>query len=224
VTLPQDNRLVQISDKSLRSIEVFDGWSETYPTISSAKKSIVIVDSFLVNEVGPIETCVKNAVAQPGVGRLAISIYMASPKREFGAQRVREKEGPHTSNEYKQALESPISTADWNAHIDRFNLSLREIRSHIATLPGVDLEIRTYPTMPTTRIFVIDDIDYFFGWFPLLNGNPAYSCCHLRDDGVDKAGKTLAKALHDQVEIIHSISDRAELEPRRVDEGRRISN
>ena len=201
-------------------VEVFKGWAEAYDIISSAKETIVIVDSFLVNEVGAIEGCVKRAIAQPGVKSLKVSVYLASPEKVFGAQRIREKENPQIpgvtkegmTERYKQTLGCEISKVDRNTHIARFNTSYSAIMSHIS-MPRVELRVRTYPSMPTTRIFVIDDIDYIFGWFPLLTGNPEYVCCHLRDDGLSGSEEALARSLRDHIEIVESISDEAEAKP-----------
>ena len=73
----------------------------------------------------------------------------------------------------------------------------------------MELAIKVYKTMPTTRLFVIDDADFVFGWFPLLAGNPGYPCCHLKSGAVDGPEKALAKAFLGQIEILEFISDEA---------------
>jgi hypothetical protein len=192
-------------------IEVFKSWDEAYPIISSARVSIKIVDSFLVNEAGGVRNCIEKALTQPGVDKLAISIFIASTKKVFGAQRIREKEGEDTQQartrqQFKQYLNQAISKHDRERHDGRFRSSLGEI-SDISKLRGAEVEIRVYPTMPTIRVFVIDDVDFVFGWFPLLAGNPGYPCCHFREGVACGAENALAKSLRNQVKIIESISD-----------------
>ena len=204
-------------------IEVFKGWADAHPIISSAKKSVVIVDTFLVNEVGQIQACVQEAASNLQDGSiLTVSVYMADPERIFGAQRIREKEHLGTEgdnetnrtirlNEFKKTLHSEISSDDRDRHKEKFSESVREIGSHVCSLQKVYAAIYMYPTMPTIRIFLIDDVDFIFGWFPLDRSNPGYPCCHLKDSELDGADKELAKELRQQVKIIHAISDKVDL-------------
>jgi hypothetical protein len=208
------------TEGSAGNVRVCGGWREAYPIIASARRSIVIVDSFLAGEVLDVADVVEQAAAQPHVNKLTVSLYMASPDKPFGAQRIREKEAPEmprakkgrqtekneTLKRFSKALSAGISEADLHLHIDRFEKCVYEVFSHIAREPKVHVDVFTYPVMTTARFFVIDDKDLIVGWFPLMGSNPGYPCCHLRDDRNDIVHRKLLDKFRAQVKILQGIS------------------
>jgi hypothetical protein len=195
-----------------------NSWSEAYPIISSAKKSIVIIDSFLAGEILDVAEQVEKAATGADLAQLRVSLLMASPKMPFGAQRIREKELPEvatsrklpnakkTLDRFGRALSKKISPQDLERHVERFEQSIYEVLSHIANVDKVQVEILTYPAMITARFFVIDDRDFLVGWFPLMGANPGYPCCYLRDATGDPIQKELIGKFRRQVAIFRGIS------------------
>ena len=78
-----------------------------------------------------------------------------------------------------------ISESERKKHKEKFDECAYEIRSYLASM-RITPKIYKYPTMIASRIFIIDDSEYIFGWFPLLNHNPEYVCCHLSRKGLSR--------------------------------------
>ena len=79
-------------DSKQSSIEVFRDWREADKIISKATKSLFILDSYF-GRSGDMEPFIIEALGVRTT-RLKISIYMADPQKNFGAQRFKEKERP----------------------------------------------------------------------------------------------------------------------------------
>lgn len=196
-----------------RSLVILDNWIEADTIIGSAKQSLVIVDSFFTNQIGDLCGWLDAAVKNGSLTGLSVSIYMASPGHVFGAQRLREWHcGLHSDTpesqkiaRLKELLDTPVSDEDRKNYEEFFSKNVEAIRRNVAN-HAPSPQLFTYPSMVASRVFVIDNTDLIFGWFPLLGSNPTYSCCHLKIEGLEGPEAALAKRLLRQVEIIRGIS------------------
>lgn len=200
-------------------VNIFESWSKAYPIISSAKRSIVIIDSFLAGEILSVAEVIAEAAGNRAVTHLEVRLFMADPERPYGAQRIREKETPSVPNankrqkkgrsavqRLKKALHEAVSAEDREAHVERFEQSVCEVSAHIASIRKVQVKFFTYPAMTTARFIVIDDTDFVVGWFPLLKGNPGHPCCHVRSKGNRSEHYGLVEKFREQVKIFQGIS------------------
>jgi transcriptional regulator with XRE-family HTH domain len=189
-------------------IRVFSTWAEVDRFIASAKKSIVIIDSFF-SEFARLGLLVQQAVRDEGKD-LKIRIYMASPEKDFGAQRKKEMgQLADRRNSYKELLAAELSDDERDSYEDRFHDYEAGIREHLGKYPGVAIEVFEYPCMPSIRIIVVDGKHFVFGWFPLLAQNPTQACFYLEDAGLSGADVDLRDNLSRQIKNVEMISDPA---------------
>jgi hypothetical protein len=209
-------KLVQDQGERSTSIRVFQKWNEkeVIGFISAAKKSIVIVDSYF-DEAPHLRTWVRDAL-RAGATSISVKMYLLWPKKPFGAQRLKEQRThkektapsgvrPHLE-QYKQSLETDISLDDLKNYEAGFDGDVRAIRASLSDLSQIHLEIYTYPTMPETRLIIIDETNFLFGWFPLSAGNPDYLCFFVHQNPFSEADKEVIACLTEQLKNIQDAS------------------
>jgi len=177
----------------------------------------LIIDSYFQHS-GEYESSIGEALLN--TGKLSLSIYLASPDKDFGAQRIKEKERPKNKRlTYKQALDESLDdemSEDYRGRYRaKFNESIDEIKAHFLR-KEIRLRIHKYPTMPATRIIAVDDKHYIIGSFPLLGHNPEYFCFYLHDENLTGADLDVVGRPKTQVRLIRRISDQVWPEPASV--------
>jgi len=189
-------------------------WNRAMQLITNATRSITIVDSHY-SEYRVLSAWVKEAadnlesIRGASKRRLKLSIYMTSPKTNFGAHRQLEVKRPSGSiDTYKRRLRGSHSSADGRAYEKKF----AECVEGLIDLDedeevSVTVRIYEYPAMPSTRMIVVDGCHYLFGWYPLWKHNPSYPCLYLNDIDLPNEESRLVDALRGQINNIHKISD-----------------
>jgi len=215
----EDSNGVQISCKEQKqnlpsSIKFLLKWTEANKIIENAKRSILIVDSFF-SEYCNLDILVGKAL-ENGATNLEVSVYMMSPTKDFGAQRVKEKQA-FTNNypDLKDVLERKISASERDAYAKKFQEFKNEIRDHLEKYTikyPVNVKIYEYPSMPSIRFIVVDGIYMIAGWFPLFDQNPGFPCIFMEKTNLEGTDSEVFAKLETQVKHIKAISNRIPLE------------
>lgn len=197
-------------------ITVFRTWEQAQDLVSKAQRTVVIIDGFF-SEHCELDLCVakaiearkkmtENAAQGPNGKKLEIRVYMTSPDTAYGAQRVREMERPDENNaKCIGLLKQDISLGEREDYGKEFKLYVKRL-GHIAKKRPIKLRIYKYIATPSTRMIIVDDRHFVFGWFPLWEQNPGYICMHLEDRGLQGADLEVVGKLRDQVKNFHAIS------------------
>ena len=191
------------------AIQTFERWdAETIRSIiKQARHSIEIVDSHF-DEAPALSALVHQAFSD-GATRLDISVYMLDPGVPFGALRFLEKEKNRqgkTAHQFRDQYRRAFLE-----DCKRINEAFLEFEEE----GKIGLKIYAYPTMPTIRLIIVDELEYVFGWFPLHALNPAHPCCVLSAPCVTDADRCLLASLRRQFAEIKA--DSREFEPAEVD-------
>jgi hypothetical protein len=202
-------RSTQAQSGNLSGIVAHKTWNEVDEIFSRAEKSIEIIDSFFLNEIGAVAHQIGEAVHH-GARKLDLSIFMASPEMDFAVQRTREigrfKAGNHIP--FKKKLWAPITDGERESYTNAFYETYVPNIYRYFTLPEVNPMVFKYPSLPATRIYRIDDKHFVFGWFPLFERNPTYICLSLtRSDNLSDADAEVVQKLTEQIEHIKAISE-----------------
>lgn len=173
---------------------IYKDWEPAWPVIEAARESVLILDSFFSNEHGRLGPALrKNADRRSK--RLKISIYMASPKRAFGAQRVREKDLPA-----KELLARKTTFRDEGRYRNTFRDLVSGIRNYGDC--NADISVFEYICMPSLRIILVDQIHFFWGWYPLEAQNPTHICLYVRGGSQNAADNELCERLGKHIEKV----------------------
>ena len=193
---------------NLRSLLTWNAL-EIYQTVSHAKQSIEIVDTYY-DEAPHLASLAVNAIHN-GARSLRISIYMLDPDGMFGAQRLLEietfenragKDWKRYKAKYRQTFDAARKSIWQSFHRTR---ELHEA--------GILPELYIYGTMPGMRILAIDDESFVVGWFPQGDINPAYPCFIVRKSSSSEHDKTLVKKLRQQLVEIRKNARHVDLKP-----------
>jgi hypothetical protein len=188
-------------------------WEPAKKAMSEAERSIVIVDSFY-SEHWELDLCVAQAMQRKqgetrldsATKKLTVSVYMTSPATDFGVQRGKEIERP--AEDGATCIEhqiKPISDDERGVYRTEFKSYIKGLRLISNTHP-IELNIYEYFAMPSTRLIVVDDKHFFFGWFPLWEHNPGYFCLYLEDNGLEGTDREVIRRLRGQIDNVKLIS------------------
>ena len=195
--LIQLTKLLRPLAHNATSIRVFKTWHDQwiFDQISSARKSIVIVDSCF-DEPTMLSILVDRAL-EHGVERLDVSIYMLDPDEPFGAQRLLEIGGRWGG----------LDAAELGAkYKEMFQVCVDSIRTNLSNFLTVKLKIYKFTTMPAMRLFIVDDIKFIFSWFPANAVAPANVCFFLSAGSPLGADCEAVQCLQKQLEEIQNVS------------------
>jgi transcriptional regulator with XRE-family HTH domain len=185
-------------------IQVHKGWEQSWSAIEQAQEEILIIDSFF-SEFAHLGMALGKNAAQRKKS-LSLSMYMASPQKDFGAQRVREKDLPNDDKTDLFALLIAQTTKrerkDYETTFHTFEIGIKQ---HVGR-HNVIVDVFEYICMPSLRIIVVDQIQFFFGWFPLANQNPGHICFHLRNEALNAADAELREKLDVHIDRVRRLS------------------
>lgn len=213
IPVAQGNRIGEVDYPS--KVVVYGTWEPSKEVMSKAEQSITIVDSFY-SEYWDLDLCVGRAIQRKQSEsrldsenkKLEISVYMTSPATDFGVQRGKEierlAEDKETCIELMKKQISDDEREDYRIDFKGFIKGLRLISN--ARPSELTLKIYEYFAMPSTRLIVVDDRHFFFGWFPLWEHNPRYFCLYLEENSLEGADRELVRRLRGQIENVSSIS------------------
>lgn len=173
------------------SVRIFKDWEPAWPAIESARESVLIVDSFFMNEHGRLGTALEKNKSSRKVP-LRVSIYMASPNRSFGAQRLREMNLPP-----KELLAGKSTLRDEKYYGTLFGslvASIKKLRDR-----KTEISLFEYFCMPSVRILLVDRVHFFWGWYPLAAQNPTHICLYLQSRGGNAADNELCERLSEHI-------------------------
>ena len=198
----RDSKQAQATKSTLR---VFETWSRVEQKMVTAQQSIIIIDSYF-GEYGRLAIILKER-AKKQENLPSIEVYMASPEKDFGAQRQREaKAGPTRDAGQKMALSEQLEDSARNSY-EAFFYTLAENINSVAKPYTGQVDVFEYHCMPSLRIIAIDDFHFFFGWFPLFAQNPNHTCFYLKDDDLDENGAILLREIRFQIEGVKAVSE-----------------
>jgi transcriptional regulator with XRE-family HTH domain len=187
------------------SIRVFSTWMAIEKIILNASHSLLIIDSYF-GEYGRLGLLLGTR-ARDQARLPLIEVYMASPEMDFGAQRQREANSRPITDAHQQILLlDQLEDSARNSYEAHFHFLAENIRTS-ATPYSDQINIFEYHCMPSMRIIAIDDLHFFFGWFPLFAQNPNHSCLYLKDANLDKPGSTLLDEVRFQIECVRAVSE-----------------
>ena len=178
------------------SLRTYSHWNvkEVYDVIRSAKESVVIVQTW-VGEAATLSSHIREASHQTSKG-LKVDIYMLDPDRPFGGQRIAEANG------YQDGTEMV-----WREKFrEKFKDVPETLKRHLSGAQNVNLTIYKYATMPALRMYIMDDREFIFSWFP-VNGPASQSVCfHLAANSAIGEDLLAVERLRSQLKGIHKVS------------------
>jgi hypothetical protein len=176
-----------------------EGATQTYATwdveeirsiVCHARKTIKIVDTFF-DEAAHLSTQIQSAI-ENGADHIKLDVYMLSPDRPFGGQRLREID----------PAKEKIAASELEAEYRRkFNDCVSSLIQRFGKMKRVTMAVWENYTMPSVRLLAIDDREYFVGWFPINAVNPLHSCQGVR--GNNELSQPLVKDIRGELEAIH---------------------
>jgi transcriptional regulator with XRE-family HTH domain len=197
------------------SIQICKDWELSWQMIASAKKSILIIDSFFSNEHGRLRPALSEN-AEMRAEPLTVSIYMTSHKREFGAQRMRELD--NFGKKGKPKLSASFVKRITKGELKRYREKLYDIVGPIQ-LSGEGLHARVtlyeYFCLPSLRIIVVDNSHFFWSGFPPGAQNPGHVCFYMCDDGnLNLADDELRTSLIAHIDCLQRLSRKMTVQAR----------
>lgn len=130
---------------------------------------------------------------------LDVKIFVADPQGNMGPRRVAERLPDFDRLNYSNF---PIEKYA-REHLEIARHAVEDIGNRLSGVRNIHLKIYAYPTIPTVRIYCIDDKDFFFGWHPLgrlSNQNP---CFHVTES---IATRELVQELRNELANVEKIS------------------
>ena len=126
-----------------------------------------------------------------------MNFYFMDADEPYGAQRIAEmSEKPHEVPEY--------------AARERFREqclpSLDRLQEHLKNVSNVDVHIHKYGTMPSLRLYAIDDAEFVFCWFPLGKSTSDAACFHLSARSGDESLYPAIEEIRDQLRALRAVS------------------
>ena len=195
-TLSNRHRLERVlSERSpLPGVTGYEDWthSKVYEAIRSAKSSVVIVESWF-GGVQELASHISKA-AEKAATVVRVEVYMLSPTKLFGAQRLAEVDEAYERNSAQ--LQSQFR--------DAVEHSRTQLKRWLLDKPQIDLKIYTYDTLPEIRMYVIDDKEFLFSWFPLGRPSTQVACLHISESGASGVSVKIAEDLRDQLRRLRS--------------------
>jgi transcriptional regulator with XRE-family HTH domain len=171
-------------------IQVYKDWEPSWRAIETAQESLLIIDSIFSNERGRLGTALSKNTAWRSKS-LKVSIYMASPKRPFGAQRAREMDG-----QAKELLCRKTTLREEN----HYRITFRNLVAGIRL--DTEIPLFEYVCMPSLRIVRVDQVHLYWGWFPLAARNPHHICLYVRGGGPNSADNELCDRLGEHIQKV----------------------
>lgn len=187
-------KLAQMPRGLLPGATIYEHWmvKEVYDVIRSAKESVVIVESW-VGEAPTLSGCIKHA-SRHSSGRLKVDIYMLDPDKSFGAQRRAEVDG------YSNGADM-----EWQKRFqEKFEDAAATIQRHLSGVQNIDLTIYKYATMPEIKMYVVDDEEFIFSWFPVDGPSSDNVCFHLSASSPIRENLLAVDRLRNQLKGIHN--------------------
>jgi len=182
-------------------LKIYNHWNvkEVYDVISSASASVVIIESW-VAEAATLSSHIRDASDRTNK-RLNVEVYMLDPDRQFGAQRFAEVGGHSDGTE-----------TVWREKFrEKFTDTVDTLKRHLSGAQNVRLAIYKYATMPTLRMYIVDDREFFFGWFPANGPSSQNVCFHFTASLSVKENHWVVDSLRSQLEGIRKASQSIEL-------------
>lgn len=195
-------------------VQIYSDWDSSWRVIETARSSVVIIDSFFANEHGRLRPALKkNAARRTKV--LNVAVYMTSHEREFGAQRMRELAAFGTSDSNPLDLFAKRITPH---ELERYKEKLRDLVGPIEKSgEGLNASVIAfeYFCLPSLRIIFVDDVHFFWSWFPMGAQNPGHVCFYLHDDGkLNPADLELCTFLRNHIRCVMQLSRETNLSSR----------
>lgn len=191
-------RVSELTANRESHVRAFSNWrvDEIREHLLSAKSSIVIIESW-VAEAATLAGYIRDA-SQRTRNTLKVEIFMLDPEKPFGAQRRAEVEGIVSGNDtiWKQK------------YLNKFDESIDVMQRHLADAKNIDLKIYKYPTLPEMRLYVIDDADFVFGWFPFKSPSTENVCFYVSKYSKIKESLIAIESLQKQLNEIRSVSQK----------------
>lgn len=185
--------------------KIYEKWtdSEIHNLLKSAKKSIIIIDSWFddASILSALRNCEINSDS-----KLLLEVYMADPDQLH----------PHGFYRYLQIYghkSSPNSDrekfADYKA---KFNNCLRNLSAHVDKLPYINLEVRKYSIQPVIRLFMIDQKEFLFTWFPPHRPSAGNAYFHItkKDSNSDLTKENQGKVIKNLKEYYQYLKNNSE--------------
>lgn len=182
-------------------VKIYEHWraQEVHDILRSAKSAVVIIDSW-IGEATTLAGCIRDASIKAS-GRLTVHIYVLDPVKPFGAQRRAEYEGVFDSVEKVWRDRYEIKYQD----------SIEALQSHLSKLNNINLNIYTYTTMPEIRLYIVDDEEFVFSWFPVDSPSSDNVCFHLSENFANRENRSAIEKLRNHFLGVHKASQKVDL-------------
>lgn len=175
-------------------VEIHENWSgQVYDAIASAKKSVVILTSWVVDATTVAE---RVGTACSNTKRLKVDVFMLDPDHPFGPLRFGEV--------YQSG--KPFNP-DWETKYRyHFDHAVEQFKQRLGGEENVELTFLKYPTMPVVKICAIDDSKFFFGWLPAAKVSTKNVCVELSAKSADPGVLSLIEKLREHVATLRMAS------------------
>ena len=187
-------RLDSLSPPAPRVYENWGVW-EISALLRQARSSITVIDSWLC-EATEIARSIREA-ADAAKSSIEVNLFFIDPDKPYGGQRIAEME------------QNPSEISEKGAKgkfRGQFESSMERLRQHLKSADNVDLHIFLYSTMPSLRLYVIDNQEFVFCWFPLGKSSSDAACFHLSARSSDKNIYLAIKEIRDEIKAIRDMS------------------
>ncbi len=168
-------QLSKLSQNYYSDITIYEHWRvpEVHNILRSAKKSIYIVDTW-IGEAITLLGCIGDA-SRKSREKIIVNFYILSPEKPFGGQRFAEYEGQ---------LED-TKTSWQQKYLKTYNWTITTLQKHSSEL-DIDMSIYKYINMPSIRLYIIDDEEFVFSWFPADSPSSENVCFHFSETSENK--------------------------------------
>jgi len=223
--------LVSLPIQYTQSIRVYPHWNDArvHSVLERAQKSIVIVESW-VSEATTLCSFVKRARIH-AENNLVVSFYVLDPEQPFGGQRYAEVMGCGSTTGNRRSLCPIRPPGQICAEVDncrgglnvlwkeafrqRFLDSTSTLRRHLGKDDRIDLLISTYPFAPKIKMFIADNKEFVFSWFPVCEASSDNVCFHVSLSNHSRGAPAsdavlIVSHLKEELESIKSASQESE--------------
>jgi len=183
------------------NFDICNSWTENqvYRQIENAKNKIVLVQSWFPDASTLADKIVKASNhRKKSKKKLEVEIFLSSPDSIFGAQRWLEV--------HKKIGDISILDAQ-KKHLEEYNSSISNFKSRLLNLKNIKLNLYSYNTLPSLKVYSIDDKYFYFGWLGLDSNSTQNVCFFIQNEKSSKSDLAVRK-IKNHLKILESESNK----------------
>jgi len=178
-------------------VRIHKRWTdgEIYTALAEAKKSVTIIGTWAVDS--PTLGDYIRQACEREKNKITIDVYMLDPDKPYGKQRYIEV--------YSESAKR-LNFECEEAYRTKFKDAADNFRIRLGNLENAHLTIYKYPTMPSIKLFIVDNEKFFFSWLSALEATTPNVCFELTVKGSNEESYRAIEKIRNHLQKLSSDS------------------